>query len=83
MAITLGVVNQGLKVEIWQLKHYLVHDVFKKVIVEDRNPSKNLQVGTVLRQASIKDGIILIVCIDDRVFQPLVISIPHEALAAL
>ena len=51
--IALGVMNQGLEVEIWQLKHYLLHDVFKELVVEDRYPCEHLQIGTMLRQASI------------------------------
>ena len=51
--VALGVMNQGLEVEIWQLKHYLLHDVFKELVVEDRYPCEHLQIGTMLRQASI------------------------------
>ena len=47
--IALGVVNQSLEVEIWQLKHYFLHDVFKELVVEDRYPREHLQIGTMLR----------------------------------
>ena len=83
VVIALSVMNQGLEVEIWQLEHDLVHDVFKEVIVEGWYPCEHLQVGTVLRQASVQNSIVLIVGINDRVLQPLIISISHEALATL
>ena len=78
--IALMVADQRLEVEIGQLVHDVEHDILEELVIELRSPRHHLQVATVLRQASVHHGVVLVVRVHDRVLQPLVVSIAHEAL---
>ena len=79
--IALMVVDQCLEVEIGQLIHHVEHDILQEFIVELWCARKHLQVAAMLGQAAIHDRIVLVVGVDDGVFEPLVVAVSDEALA--
>ena len=78
--VALMVLDQRLEVEVWQFVHHLEHDVLQELVVKFWRAGHDLQVASVLRQAAVHDGIVLVVCVHDCVLQPLVVSVAHEAL---
>ena len=79
--IALVVVDQRLEVEIRQLIHHVEHDILQEFIIELGSTGQDLQVATVLWQATIHNCIVLVVCVHDGVLEPLVVSVSDEALA--
>ena len=79
--VTLNVMDQRLEVEVWQFVHDVEHDILKEFIVELGRARHHLEVAAVLGQATVGDGIVLVVRVHDRALQPLVIAIADEALA--
>ena len=82
LEVTLMVMDQRLEVEVWQFVHHVEHDILEELVIELRRACHNLEVATMLGQATVKNSIVLVVGVHDCVLQPLVISIAHEALSA-
>ena len=81
--VALDILDQGLKVEVWQLVHNVEHDVFEEFVIDLGSPRHHLQVASMLGKASVQNCKVLIICVNDRVFEPLVVAIPDETLTAL
>ena len=83
VVVPLDVVDQGLEVEVWQLVHHIKHDVLEELVIDLGSPGHHLQVATVLRQASVQNSVVLIIGVDNRILEPLVMAISDEALSVL
>ena len=79
--VALMIMNQRLKVEVWKLVVCIEHYVLQNFVVEFVRSRHHLQVATMLWQAAVKDSIGLIISVDHRVLQPLILVIPDKALA--
>ena len=79
--VTLVVVDQGLEIEVWKFVHDLEHDILQELIIELGSASQNSQIASVLGQATIHNGIVLVVGVHDCVLEPLIVSVADEALA--
>lgn len=80
--VTLMVVDQGLEIEVWKFVHNLEHDILQELIIELRSASQNSQIASMLGQATVHHGIVLVVSIHNCVLEPLIVSVADEALAA-
>ena len=83
VVVALHVFNEGLEVEVGQLVHNFEHNVFEELVVELWGARKHLEVAAVLGQASVGHSVVLVVRVHDRVLQPLVVAVAHEALSVL
>ena len=81
VVVALNVVDERLEVEVGQLVHHVEHDVFKELVIELWRARENCQVATVLGQASVHNGVVVVISLNDSVLEPLVTSVADKALA--
>ena len=79
--VTLHVLDQRLEVEVWKFVHHVEHDILKELVIKLRRARHHLNIATVLGQASVHDCVVLVIRVDNRALQPLVVSVADEALS--
>ena len=60
--------DQRLEVEVWQFVHDAEHDIFKEFIINLWGACQNLEITSMLGQASIDNGVVLVVSVYDGIF---------------
>ena len=83
IVVTLLVLDQGLEIEVGQFVHDSEQDVFEELVVELGRLRQDLQVTSMLGHAAVRDHVVVVVCGDHVVLQPVICFISDETLAAL